>query len=65
MLFSKLSYAAAWKYDGKAMKNFMLDSALNTQHIWEIFEDKYGNLLFASVDRGVYTFNGNGFDRVF
>lgn len=55
----------AWRFDGKELKNFVLDSALNMQHIWDIFEDKYGNLLFASGDRGVYTFNGNGFDRVF
>lgn len=55
----------AWRYDGKEMKNFLLDSVLTTQHIWDIYEDKNGNLLFASADRGVYKFNGNGFDRVF
>jgi hypothetical protein len=65
MLFSKHSYAATWKYDGIAMKNFVLDSALHIQHIWDIFEDKNGNVLFASGDRGVYKFNGKGFDRVF
>lgn len=55
----------AWRYDGKAMKNFPLNAALKTQHIWDIQEDREGNLLFASGDRGVYKFTGNGFDRVF
>jgi len=47
------------------MRNFTLDATLNTQHIWDICEDKNGNLLFTSGDRGIYKFNGNGFDRVF
>jgi ligand-binding sensor domain-containing protein len=55
----------AWRYDGKMMKNFIIDSALNTQHIWNIYEDKKGNLLFAMGDRGVYKFNGKDFDRIF
>lgn len=53
-----------WRFDGKQMKNFLLDTSLTTQHIWDIYEDKSGNLLFASGDRGIYKFNGNGFDRV-
>lgn len=55
----------AWRFDGKELKNFILDSNLSKQHIWDIFEDKSGNLLFASGERGVYKFNGKGFDRVF
>jgi ligand-binding sensor domain-containing protein len=55
----------AWRFDGKDLKNFVLDSALHIQHIWDIFEDRNGNVLFASGDRGVYKFNGKGFDRVF
>lgn len=55
----------AWMFDGKEMKNFTLNSALNTQQIWCIYEDRSGNLLFASGDRGIYKFNGIGFDRVF
>lgn len=55
----------AWVFDGKEIKNYVLNTSLKTQHIWDIYEDKSGNLLFASGDRGVYQFNGNGFDRVF
>lgn len=54
----------AWMYDGKEMKNYIIDSTFTTQHIWDIYEDKSGNLLFASGVRGVYKFNGNGFDRL-
>lgn len=55
----------AWRFDGKEIKNFVLDAALNSPHIWNIMEDKSGNLLFASGVRGVYKFNGNGFERFF
>lgn len=55
----------AWRYDGKEMKNFVVDPKLKTQFIWNIYEDKNGSLLFAMAERGIYKFNGNGFDRVF
>jgi ligand-binding sensor domain-containing protein len=54
----------AWRFDGKGIKNFVIDSTLNTQHIWHIYEDKSGNLLFAMGDKGVYRFNGSRFDRI-
>lgn len=55
----------AWRFDGKAMTNFLLDSTLNSQHIWDICEDRNGNLLVSSGVKGVYKFIGNGFERVF
>ena len=54
----------AWRFDGKEMKNFVVDATLRSQHIWDIYEDKYGNLLFAMAERGIYLFNGKGFERV-
>ena len=55
----------AWKYDGKSMTNYTVDSKLATQHIWDIYEDRNGELLFAMDGGGVYAFNGTTFDCVF
>jgi len=55
----------AWKYDGKTMTNYTVDPALSSPMIWDIYEDKDQNLLFAMADGGVYQFNGNSFDRKF
>ena len=53
----------AWKYDGKLMTNYTIDDKLQTQFIWEIYQDRNGELLFAMGTGGVYKFNGNTFER--
>ena len=55
----------AWRYDGKEIKNFIINPQLKMQHIWHIYEDKQGNLHFAMGDKGVYLFNEEKFERVF
>lgn len=55
----------AWKYDGKSVKNYIIDEHLKTKMIWDIYEDNDGNLLFGMANGGVYKFNGNSFDRWF
>lgn len=55
----------AWRYDGKEMKNFIVDKSLKTQHIWDIYEDKNGNLLFTMAENAIYKFTGNGFEKLF
>lgn len=55
----------AWRYDGKEIKNFIVDPLLKSQHIWDMYEDKKGNLLFVMADNGVYKFNENGFSKFF
>lgn len=54
----------AWRFDGREVKNYTIDSSLKTQHIWDIYQDNKGNLLFAMGQKGVYKFNGKTFDRV-
>ncbi len=54
----------AWRYDGKSMVNYTIDNKLQTQMIWNIYEDKNEDLLFVMADGGVYKFNGNTFDRI-
>ncbi|AWO01010.1 diguanylate cyclase [Chitinophaga alhagiae] len=55
----------AWKYDGKTLTNYKIDSKLNTQMIWSIYEDQNKNLLFGMSEGGVYKFNGKTFDKQF
>ena len=55
----------AWKFDGKTMTNYVIDTKLSTQMIWEIYEDNTKNLLFAMENGGIYKFNGKSFDKTF
>jgi ligand-binding sensor domain-containing protein len=55
----------AWRYDGKEVKNFIVNPKLHSQHIWDIYEDKKGNLLFVMAENSVYKFNIDGFSKFF
>lgn len=55
----------AWKYDGKTMKNYTIDSKLSTPMIWTIYKDNNDHLLFGMANGGVYQFNGKSFDKRF
>lgn len=45
------------RYDGKSFTN--ITSKLGGQKIWDVMEDRRGNLWFATVDSGVYYYTGN------
>lgn len=53
----------AWIYDGKSMTNYTIDEKLKNKHVWEIYQDRNGELLFAMAGGGVYKFNGELFER--
>jgi len=55
--------SGAWKYDGKTLTNYTIDTKLNSQMIWSIYEDQNKNLLFGMAEGGVYKFNGKSFDK--
>jgi len=55
----------AWRYDGRTMKNYTIDSTLQSQMIWAIYEDKHGNLLFGMAEGGVYIFKKGVFEKIF
>lgn len=57
--------SGAWKYDGKHLynyKNIYHQNDLETL-IWDIYNDKNGNLYFILADGSVFTFNGKSFDK--
>lgn len=57
--------SGAWKYDGKTLTNYNIDTKLNSQMIWSIYEDQNKNLLFGMAEGGIYKFNGKTFDKQF
>jgi ligand-binding sensor domain-containing protein len=57
--------SGAWKYDGKTLTNYNIDTKLKSQMIWSIYEDQNKNLLFGMAEGGIYKFNGKTFDKQF
>ncbi|MFH6768796.1 two-component regulator propeller domain-containing protein [Gaetbulibacter aquiaggeris] len=55
--------SGAWKYDGKTLSNYNIDTKLNSQMIWSIYEDQDKNLLLGMAEGGIYKFNGKTFDK--
>lgn len=59
--------SGAWKYDGKTLTNYEIDtkptSKIINKMIYNIYEDQNKNLLLAMAEGGVYKFNGKTFDK--
>jgi len=54
----------AWRFDGKAFKNFTLADGLSSNHIWAIYKDKKDELWYAMADGSVCKFNGRSFYEI-
>ena len=54
--------SGVWRYDGNSVKNFTKEDGLESKHIWTIYNSKKGELWFGG-ENGVYSFNGNSFER--
>ena len=50
------SVCDVFRYDGKSFTN--LTSKLDSHRFWDVLEDRRGNIWFASLDSGVYYYNG-------
>lgn len=58
--------SGVWRYDGNSVKNFTEEDGLESNHIWTIYTNKHGELLFGSISpSGVYRFKDNNFERVY
>lgn len=51
----------AWKFDGKSMTNYAIGDDQPTPPIWDIYEDRDGQLLFALDNGTVHRFDGTSF----
>jgi ligand-binding sensor domain-containing protein len=54
-------FGDVFRYDGKSFTN--LTSKLGSHRFWDILEDRRGNIWFASLDSGVYYYNGKSFQH--
>lgn len=57
--------SGAWKYNGKTLTNYTIDSKLSKSMVWTIYKDNDINLLFGMANGVVYKFNGKTFDKTF
>ncbi|QEH43576.1 two-component regulator propeller domain-containing protein [Chitinophaga sp. XS-30] len=55
------AFGDVFRYDGKYFTN--LTSKLGSHRFWDVLEDRRGNLWFASLDSGVYYYNGETFQH--
>lgn len=53
------SYTGLWRYDGKQFTN--LTTAIAVPSIWDVLEDKKGNLWIGTKDSGLYCYDGKTF----
>jgi ligand-binding sensor domain-containing protein len=54
-------FGDAFRYDGKSFIN--LTSEVGSHRFWDVLEDRRGNLWLASLDSGVYYYNGKSFQH--
>jgi ligand-binding sensor domain-containing protein len=55
------SFGDVFRYDGKSFTN--LTSKAGSHRFYDVLEDRRGNIWFASLDSGVYYFNGKSFQH--
>jgi ligand-binding sensor domain-containing protein len=53
------SYTGLWRYDGKMFTN--ITTAIAVPSIWDVLEDKKGNLWIGTKDSGLYYYDGKTF----
>lgn len=58
-------YTGAWKYDGKTLKNYLVNDNPSKPMIWTIYKDNKDNLLFGMADGNIFKFNGKAFEKQF
>jgi ligand-binding sensor domain-containing protein len=55
----------AWKYDGKNVTNYNMDSKISSAMIWTIYTDNKNNLLLGMANGNIFRFNGKTFEKQF
>jgi ligand-binding sensor domain-containing protein len=58
---SNSSVCDVFRYDGKSFTNLTIK--LDSHRFWDVLEDRRGNIWFASIDSGVYYYNGKSFQH--
>ncbi len=55
------SFGDIFRYDGTTFTN--LTNKIGQHRFWDVLEDRRGNLWFATIDSGVYHFDGKSFQH--
>lgn len=55
------SEGGIWFYDGKTFKNYNNVDGMNKYFVWNMLEDKKGNIWIGTRNTGLYKFDGNTF----
>ena len=53
----------AWRYDGRTLRQFGEKDGLTTKDVVSVYQDRAGDLWVGG--KGVFRFNGTGFDRMY
>ena len=53
----------AWRYDGRTLRQFGKKDGLTTKDVVSVYQDRAGDLWVGG--KGVFRFNGTGFDRMY
>lgn len=52
-------------YDGKSFTNFTEKNEIGNNEVWNIYEDKKGDIWFSSEGFGVYRYSGKSLRNYF
>jgi ligand-binding sensor domain-containing protein len=56
------SEGGIWRYDGNTFKNYNTSDGMSKYFVWNIFEDRNGNIWIGTRNCGLYRYNGQRFE---
>lgn len=62
-LSSVESDSGIWRYDGKTFKNFNTVTGMSNYFVWNMLEDRNGNIWIGTRNTGLYKYDGKTFTK--
>ena len=56
-----VSVGGIWSYDGKTFKNFNTSDGMSKYFVWNMLEDRNGNIWIGTRNTGLYKYDGKSF----